>query len=80
MYTATERLYTDANGKVVKADDPTRQSLLIGVGQTMPEERARELGLLDEPTEDAAAAEEKAAEPKANKAVTKAPFNKAAKG
>jgi hypothetical protein len=70
-FTATERLYLDADGKVVKADDPKRRSLLVGVGGTMPMDRARALGLVAEP---------KAEQPAANKAVKPAAVsNKAAK-
>jgi hypothetical protein len=69
MYTATERLYLDADGKVVKADDPARRSLLINTGQTMPEEQARELGLIED--------EAKAADrPTETKARSRAPENK----
>ena len=46
-YTATERLYLDRDGKVVKEDDPNRASLLIAPGQTMEGDRAVELGLMD---------------------------------
>jgi pyruvate/2-oxoglutarate dehydrogenase complex dihydrolipoamide acyltransferase (E2) component len=49
-YIATERLYLDKDGKVVKADDPNRASLLVGVGGRLPIERAEELGLTGEMT------------------------------
>jgi pyruvate/2-oxoglutarate dehydrogenase complex dihydrolipoamide acyltransferase (E2) component len=49
-YIATERLYLDKDGKVVKADDPTRASLLIGEGGRLPIERAEELGLTGDMT------------------------------
>jgi 2-oxoglutarate dehydrogenase E2 component (dihydrolipoamide succinyltransferase) len=75
-YIATERLYLDKDGKVVKADDPARASLLVGVGGRLPIERAEELGLTgdmtleENPKEKAfAAAENKAvAGPSATKA------------
>jgi hypothetical protein len=80
-YVATERLYLNSSGEVVKADDPDRQSLLIAVGGQMPEADAQRLGLLDEPDAEAEADAEPA--PKApkgkapnTKAVTKAPENK----
>lgn len=69
MYVATERLYLDNNGKVVKADDPSRQSLLVPVGGRLSDEDAQHYGLTDAPNV-------KAAEPKANKAIGKAPANK----
>ena len=68
MYVATERLYLDANGNVVKSDDPNRVSLLVAVGGKLSDGDARRYGLID--------ADEKAAEPKANKAIGKAPANK----
>jgi pyruvate/2-oxoglutarate dehydrogenase complex dihydrolipoamide acyltransferase (E2) component len=49
-YIATERLYLDKDGKVVKADDPNRASLLVGVGGRLPIERAEELGLTGDMT------------------------------
>jgi hypothetical protein len=67
MYTATERLYLNAAGEVVRGDDPGRVSLLVAVGSKLPDEDARRYGLLDE----------KAAAPKANKALGKPPSNKA---
>lgn len=70
MYTATERLYLDAEGKVVKADDPNRTSLLVAAGGSLTDAEARRYGLLDAP-------EAKAAEPKVNKSIGKAPANKA---
>jgi hypothetical protein len=65
MYTADRRLYLNAEGKVVEADDPTRASLLVGQGGTLPLDQAQRLGLVD--------AEEKAAKAPANKA--KAPVD-----
>jgi hypothetical protein len=68
-YIATRRLYLDKDGKVVEADDPNRVALLVGVGGHLSQERARELGLVDEP--------KAKAEPPANKARRAAPENKA---
>lgn len=45
-WTATEKLYLDASGKVVGAKDPTRYTLLILPGQSMPRWRAESLGLV----------------------------------
>lgn len=71
MYVATERLYLDKDGNVVKADDPARVSLLVAVGSKLSDEDARRYGLGE--------SDEKAiAEPKANKAIGKAPANKKA--
>jgi hypothetical protein len=68
-YTADRRLYLDKNGKVVEANDPTRATLLVAAGATLPEARARELGLL--------VVEEKAkAEPPQTKARKAAPETK----
>lgn len=47
QFTASERLYLNADGKVVGADDPNRVSLLAAEGTSMPIERAQELGLVD---------------------------------
>ena len=65
VYESDERLYLDSEGKVVKADDPNRKTLLVGKGGTIPVERARELGLIGEGEEGAATASEsgEAAEP-----------------
>lgn len=64
-YTLPRRLYLDKAGKVVEANDPARQTLLGTAGFTIPAERARELGLLDEPQPEpvqAAPTDEKKAE------------------
>lgn len=45
-YTAEERLYLSADGKVVKAGDPSAASLLAGVGDEIPMEQAEALGLV----------------------------------
>lgn len=68
MYVSTERLYLDKDGNVVR-EGPEKVSLLVAVGGRLSDEDARRYGLID--------AEEKAAEPKANKAMAKAPENKA---
>jgi hypothetical protein len=65
MWTSDRRLYRDAEGNVVEATDPSKQSLLVGKGGTLPLDQARELGLVDEPE---AETEEKAKAPKSNKA------------
>ncbi len=59
-YIADRRLYLDNNGTVVEANDPTRATLLVAVGATLPEARARELGLLVEQKAKPAAPENKA--------------------
>ena len=46
VYTADERLYLDAEGKVVKAADPGATTLLVPAGGDLPIERAQELGLV----------------------------------
>lgn len=72
-YTADRRLYLDANGVVVEADDPNRATLLVQAGGTLPHARAVELGLLEAPSDD-----EKAADaPAANKAKARPAANKA---
>lgn len=81
LWTAPERLYLDASGKAVKANDPNRVSLLVASGATLPIARARELGLVSPdaetaapgptPDDDAAAVERK------NRNRGKAPANKA---
>lgn len=66
-YFSTERLYLDAAGKVVKEDDPSKVSLLVGAGGMIPEERARELGLIEEKAKAEPAANKQKAAPAANK-------------
>lgn len=68
MYVATRRLYLDKDGKVVEADDPTRQSLLVAVGGKLMPEDAQRYGLVD--------ADGKAKAAPSNKAKAKAPENK----
>lgn len=46
LWTADRRLYLDKDGKVVEADDPTRQSLLVAVGGTIPLADAERYGLV----------------------------------
>lgn len=67
-YFADRRLYLDKNGKVVEEGDPTKATLLVGVGGMIPEDRARALGLLEEKAK---------TEPAENKARKAAPENKA---
>ena len=50
LWTADRRLYLDSAGKAVEANDPTRRSLLVAVGNTIPLEQAHALGLVVEPT------------------------------
>ncbi len=69
-YVANRRLYLDKDGKVVEANDPTRATLLVPAGGTLPEQQARDLGLL--------VVEEKAQPaPAENKDKKAAPENKA---
>jgi hypothetical protein len=70
MWTSDRRLYLDKDGKVVEADDPARQSLLIAAGGSMPLEAAQRYGLIEVTTEVKAkgAPENKAKAPAANKA------------
>lgn len=70
MYTAAERLYLDKDGNLVREGDPTKASLLVGVGGQLSDEDAARYGLLDAPAEKAKSA------PTENKAVSKAPANK----
>lgn len=70
MYVATERLYLNKDGKVVKGDDPSRTSLLVAVGGKLSDEDARRYGLIEDTGVKAKAA------PADNKAVSKAPANK----
>lgn len=46
-YVAPERLYLTADGNVVGQGDPARLTLLAAKGATIPEARARELGLYE---------------------------------
>lgn len=70
LWTADRRIYLDKDGKAVEADDPTRASLLVAQGGTLPLEEAERLGLLAAPAPVVPVpAEEKAkSEPPANKA------------
>ena len=45
-YTAEERLYLSADGKVVKAGDPSAATLLAGAGDEIPMAQAEALGLV----------------------------------
>ena len=80
-YVASDRLYLDRGGKVVKEDDPNRVTLLAAVGATVPEPRARELGLYAEAAEEEGDVEEKSqaeAEDKSVKGPTKTAAKKTA--
>lgn len=55
-YVADRRLYLDKDGKVVEAKDPTKASLLVAAGNTLPEEVARKYGLIQEEEEGAKSA------------------------
>lgn len=70
LWTADRRLYLDQSGKVVEADDPTRVTLLVAEGGTIPLADAERYGLVAvEPQQ------VKAIKPEANKS-KKAPENK----
>lgn len=49
QYVSTERLFINARGRVVKADDPTARTLLVGEGGYISAEDAQRYGLLDQP-------------------------------
>lgn len=67
IWTSDRRLYLDKAGAVVEAADPTKATLLVPAGGTLPLEQARALGLVAEP---APAAEPKGKPAPANKART----------
>ena len=69
-YIADRRIYLDRDGKVVEENDPAKHSLLVGEGGTLPEARARDLGLIDDHGK-------AKAEPSENKVRKAAPANKA---
>jgi len=46
---ADRRIYLDAQGNAVEANDPAKATLLVPVGGTLPLERARALGLVPTP-------------------------------
>jgi hypothetical protein len=48
-WTADRRLYLDASGKVVEADNPARASLLVAQGGELLMDEAVRLGLVTEP-------------------------------
>jgi hypothetical protein len=70
-HTSKERLYLDADGNVVKADDPNRLTLLVGAGGVIPMETALKHGLLKD---------EKGAKEEASKARAPEPPKKADAG
>lgn len=47
LWTADRRIYLDAKGAAVEADDPTRQTLLVAQGSTIPLAEAERLGLIE---------------------------------
>lgn len=47
LWTSDRRIYLDADGKAVEADDPTRQRLLVAQGGTIPLADAERLGLVE---------------------------------
>lgn len=47
LWTSDRRLYLDKDGKAVEADDPTRQSLLVAAGGTIPLADAERYGLVE---------------------------------
>lgn len=46
LWTSDRRLYLDKDGKVVEADNPTRLSLLVAAGGTIPLADAERYGLV----------------------------------
>lgn len=74
-FTSDRRLYLTADDTVVEEGDVRAVSLLIGEGGTIDAATAKRYGLV-KPAEDAEP-EVKAKAPTDNKAVTKAPANKA---
>lgn len=69
LWTSDRRLYLDKDGKVVEANDPTKQRLLVAQGGTIPLEDAERYGLITV-TPAIVAPVEKAKEAPANKAAT----------
>lgn len=67
MYTSDRRLYLNDKDEVVEANDPSRVTLLVGVGGQIPLADAGRYGLTGE--------QAKAKAPEANKS-KKAPDNK----
>ena len=67
LWTADRRLYLDSTGKAVEANDPTRASLLVAVGNTIPLEQAHALGLVTEPSPAKAPKPNRSKAPIANK-------------
>lgn len=79
MWTSNRRLYLDKDGKVVEADDPTRQSLLVAAGGSIPLADAERYGLVTVTPAVIATVMPEAEKAKAapdNKAKAKAPENK----
>ena len=79
LWTSDRRIYLNAEGKAVEADDPTKQSLLVAQGGTIPLADAEKYGLVTvtpaQVTTVAPASSEKAKAAPTNKAKA-APENK----
>lgn len=83
MYTSPERLYLNAAGQVVKADDPSRLTLLVAAGGSIPLAVAQRYGLGDDPPAAAAVVANDGPPndaPPAAKAVSGPPRTKALRG
>ena len=74
VYIADRRLYLDKDGNVVEEGDPTKATLLVAEGNSLPIERARALGLLD--AEQSTDEPKAKAKPQANKAKSAPQENK----
>lgn len=76
-WTSNRRLYLDKDGKVVEATDPTRATLLVVAGGSIPLADAQRYGLLSAPQGTPEGDDEKAAAPAAeNKLARPASENK----
>lgn len=53
MYTSDKRRCLDAAGNVVDCESTEARELLVGAGGELPEDRARELGLIKDAEPDA---------------------------
>jgi hypothetical protein len=71
-YVSDRRLYLTRDDKVVEEGDPTAAFLLVGEGCELPDDIAAQYGLKNKPAKAQDA-------PPSNKAVSRAPANKAAK-
>ena len=79
LYISRERLYLNSEGNVVKANDPSRATLLVAAGGSMPMARAQELGLVEADDAGQIQGETQQNDTQA-KAITRAPKNKAVQG